>query len=87
MKPIRDWIDAEVEHATAERIAQDHKSSDVDGDIKGDILTSFEGHVKLGTLRPLKTILKITSKHAQCLKVQSSPVFLLFLERPVLDRT
>lgn len=49
MKLIRDRIDAEVERAIAESIAQDHENDNIDGDtIKKDILTSFEGHVKLG---------------------------------------
>lgn len=66
MKLIRDRIDAEVECATAESIAQDHENDNIDGDtIEKDILTSFEGHVKLGAPRsPLKTIQEIRNKHA-----------------------
>ncbi|KIJ07473.1 hypothetical protein PAXINDRAFT_90352, partial [Paxillus involutus ATCC 200175] len=64
MKLIRDRIDAEVERATAESVAQDHENSDVGDGIEKDILTSFEGHVKLGAPRPLKAIQEITARHA-----------------------
>ena len=64
MKLIRDRIDAEVKRATAESIAEDHENGNIDGGIKKDALTSFEGHVKLGTPQSLKTVQEIMNEHA-----------------------
>ncbi|KAF8439411.1 hypothetical protein L210DRAFT_3612603 [Boletus edulis BED1] len=68
MKLIKDQIDAETEHAMAENIAGN------DGDIDDeamDILTSFEGHVKLCAPRPLKTIPEIMGDHVMQPEFQS----------------
>lgn len=64
MKLIRDRIDAEAERATTGSVAQDHENGAIGDGIEKDILTSFEGHVKLGAPRPLKTIQEITNGHA-----------------------
>ncbi|KAF8120295.1 hypothetical protein EV363DRAFT_1191298 [Boletus edulis] len=68
MKLIKDRIDAETERATAESIAGN------DGDIDDeamDVLTSFEGHVKLCAPRPLKTIREIMGDHSTQPEFQS----------------
>ncbi len=64
MKLIRDRIDAEVERAESD--AQDNNDGNMDGNNNNDkdILTSFKGHVKLGSPRPLRTIEEIVNDHA-----------------------
>ena len=71
MKLIRNRIDAKAKHATAESIAQDHENSAISDGIEKDILTSFEGHAKLGMSWPLKTIQEITNGHASQLEFQN----------------
>ncbi|KIK14665.1 hypothetical protein PISMIDRAFT_116623 [Pisolithus microcarpus 441] len=59
MKLIRSRIDAE-----ADRVQEDCDDSSIDGGDSEDILTSFDGHVKLGSPRPPKSIQAISCDHA-----------------------
>ncbi|KAI6100510.1 hypothetical protein F5141DRAFT_1190291 [Pisolithus sp. B1] len=58
MKLIRTRIDTE-----ADRAQEDYDDSGNDCEDNEDILTSFDGHVKLGSLRPPKSIQMISSDH------------------------
>ena len=59
MKFIRDRIDAEVERAQSVTTA----ANTIDDDNDADILNSFDGHVKLGSPWPPKTLQEITIDH------------------------
>ncbi|KAF8452167.1 hypothetical protein L210DRAFT_3608318 [Boletus edulis BED1] len=62
MKFIRDRIDAEAERV-AEQSAVDGENEDKDGNGQNDVLTSFEGHIKLGAPQPSQSIQDISNTH------------------------
>lgn len=72
MKFIRDRIDAEAE-CVAEQSAADGQDGDKDGNNQNnqDLLTSFEGHIKLGSPQPLKSIQEILNEHDSHLQFQN----------------
>lgn len=61
MKFIGDRINAEAERA--QRIAAAANVNAIDDDNAADVLTSFDGHVKLGSPRPPKTLREIMGDH------------------------
>ncbi|KAF8547605.1 hypothetical protein OG21DRAFT_1424477, partial [Imleria badia] len=63
MKFIRDRIDAEAERVAEQSATVDDKNGDKDSDDQNDILTSFEGHIKLGAAQPLRSIQEISNEH------------------------
>jgi hypothetical protein len=72
MKFIRDRIDAEAERVV-EQSAADGQDRDKDSNNQNnqDLLTSFEGHIKLGSPRPLKSIQEILNEHDSHLEFQN----------------